>query len=71
MSRSLATLIDQALAGSPTVHEAQARLRAARASLSASRTQLAADRRRHGARGASVRVPKNALSGLAGRPAPE
>jgi NodT family efflux transporter outer membrane factor (OMF) lipoprotein len=63
----LASLIDQALAGSPTVHEAEARLRAARASLGESRTRLLPT---GGATAleASVRIPKNALSGLTSVP---
>jgi NodT family efflux transporter outer membrane factor (OMF) lipoprotein len=59
----LARLIDQALAGSPTVREAQARVRAARASLGESRTRLLPT---GGATAleARVRVPKNAFGGL-------
>lgn len=63
----LTRLIDQALAGSPTVREAQARLRAARASLGESRTRLLPTGGGN-ALAAGVRVPKNALSGLAGVP---
>jgi NodT family efflux transporter outer membrane factor (OMF) lipoprotein len=63
----LSRLIDQALAGSPTVREAQARVRAARASLGESRTRLLPT---GGATAleANVRVPKTALSALAGVP---
>jgi len=63
----LTRLIDQALAGSPSVREAQARVRAARASLGESRTRLLPT---GGATAleASVRVPKTALSGLTGVP---
>jgi NodT family efflux transporter outer membrane factor (OMF) lipoprotein len=63
----LTRLIDQALAGSPTVREAQARVRQARAGLGESRTRLLPTGGAN-ALEASVRVPKNALSGLTGVP---
>ncbi|MDB5480530.1 MAG: transporter [Caulobacteraceae bacterium] len=61
----LSRLIDQALADSPTVREAQARVRAARASLGATRAALLPN---GGAAAfqASARIPKNALGGLTG-----
>jgi NodT family efflux transporter outer membrane factor (OMF) lipoprotein len=61
----LTRLIDQALAGSPTVREAQARVREARAGLGATRAALPPN---GGAAAfqASARIPKNALGGLTG-----
>jgi NodT family efflux transporter outer membrane factor (OMF) lipoprotein len=61
----LSRLIDQALADSPTVREAQARVRAARATLGATRAALLPSGGA-GALQASARIPKNALGGLTG-----
>ena len=61
----LTRLVDQALAGSPTVREAQARLRAARASVGETRARLLPS---GGAAAleASARLPKNTLGQLTG-----
>jgi len=61
----LTWLVDEALAGSPTVREAQAKVRAARARLGESKTQLLPSGGA-GAREANARLPDDILAGRSG-----